>query len=152
MDSQLMAQTWLTFCLLGGTLGVVGQMIRVVAGLKKAGDEAAAENRTLKEDFDSGRLVRSLMIGGVAGVVAILSTLSPTADYGVKDLMAIVAAGYAGADFIEAFASRAMPSAQRVETAVQSSSAQAVTGPAGGPVPQVLAAQPAAPAADGALG
>jgi hypothetical protein len=99
--------SWLQLIAFGGIAGSLGQMVRVVAGLKKATEEADAKGETLKENYDNGRLIRSLMIGAVAGILAVASTVGVTA--GVVEpitrevFLAIVAAGYAGTDFIEAF-------------------------------------------------
>ena len=98
---------WLQLMAFGGIAGTLGQMIRVVAGLKKATEEAGAIGETMSENMDNGRLIRSLMIGAVAGILAVASTVDVTA--GIVEpitrevFLGIVAAGYAGTDFIEAF-------------------------------------------------
>lgn len=86
---------------------MAGQLIRVVIGLKKANDEATAENKTIKETFDTSRLVISILIGFVAGVLAMVSLTTFKDDFlktdTKKTIMALIAAGYAGTDFIEGF-------------------------------------------------
>jgi len=80
---------------LGGVLGIIGQGIRVIIGLGKA------EPDTLPQP---GRLLYSLFIGLIAGALAMLvKTTKPEGKIIIdKELiLAIIAAGYAGADFIE---------------------------------------------------
>lgn len=83
----------------GGLLGMLGQSLRAIAGLKKAKQDAEA--------FDTSRLLVSLLIGFTAGALTLLAmdVRQPT-----KELwFSIVAAGYAGTDAIEAFAMRYLP-------------------------------------------
>ena len=90
--------------LLGAVLGMVGQGARVIVGLKKAADKAAAGRRTLKDDFSTSTLVVSLLIGAVAGVLAILGAIGIESELMSREsMMAVIASGYAGADFIEGF-------------------------------------------------
>ena len=97
--------------LAGGLLGMLGQGARVVAGLKKSSDGAAAVGQSLKDVFDGGALMRSLLIGFIAGALALLAAgpSGPLArlDHGM--IMAIIASGYAGTDFIEAFIKKNLP-------------------------------------------
>ena len=106
--------SWLQLMAFGGIAGILGQMIRIVAGLKKANEEAEAKGETMSKNMDNGRMIRSLMIGAVAGILAIISTVSFIAPTVAEPLaqvapvtrevfLAIIAAGYAGTDFIEAF-------------------------------------------------
>jgi hypothetical protein len=94
--------------LAGGLLGMLGQGARVVAGLKKSSDSASANGQTLADVFDGRALMTSLLIGFVAGAIALLAAgpAGPvtTIDHGL--VMAVITSGYAGADFIEAFISR----------------------------------------------
>lgn len=89
---------FLMIILLGGLLGMVGQLLRVVIGIKKALDKG--------QEMDYKRLILSLFlsfaIGMVAGVLAALNVLgSETIDK--TTVVAFLAAGYAGTDFIEGF-------------------------------------------------
>lgn len=101
------ASQWLDVLLLGGFAGMMGQVLRVVVGLKKAGEAASARGATLGEDLEPWRLVVSLVIGGAAGAVAALTTLDlADTKASMQQVMAFLAAGYAGADFIEGFVSK----------------------------------------------
>ena len=98
----------LTSLLLGGLMGMVGQGIRAIAGLKKMNDDAQNQNVSSQDLFMASRLVVSLIIGFIAGVIAAstmltqIEALNPTGNVSV--LFGIAAAGYAGTDFIEALA------------------------------------------------
>lgn len=52
----------LIFVLLGVTLGVIGQLIRVVVGIKKTYDEAARQNRDFYKLFKKDQLFLSIGI------------------------------------------------------------------------------------------
>ena len=56
--------------LFGGLLGVLGQMIRVVIGLKKLYEDAAAQHVTFGSLFRPSQLMISLLIGFTAGALA----------------------------------------------------------------------------------
>ena len=108
-----MEQQLLFGCLLAIVLGVFGQSLRAVAGLKKQADEAAAANKTLSEMFDWKTLIVSLFIGAVAGVAGYLGLKfgsTEGADFTKgSTILGVISAGYAGADFIEAFAKKYLP-------------------------------------------
>lgn len=88
---------------LGALLGAVGQVLRSIAGLKK-----------LKEDptgkFDPMQFLMSVIIGAAAGVIAMvtLEMTSANAQMATQDIITVIAAGYTGADFIEAFITKNM--------------------------------------------
>lgn len=92
--------TVLAFIALGGLLGAIGQGVRAVVGIKKMLDAGTMD------DFRWPILGVSLLIGFVAGALAMIgldvigSALTKTAMLGV------VGAGYVGADFIEGFMRR----------------------------------------------
>jgi len=90
-------QQYLILILLGGILGTVGQLLRVIIGLKKAADS----NQAIDYKRTSFSLVLSFAIGGVAGVLASLSAGDIAFDK--STMMAFLSAGYAGTDFIEGF-------------------------------------------------
>jgi hypothetical protein len=94
--------------LLGGLMGMVGQGIRAVAGLKKLNDDAQTKGASSQDLFIASRLVVSLLIGFIAGVIAAisvgLSKLIEIDPSNIGTLLGIAAAGYAGTDFIEALA------------------------------------------------
>jgi hypothetical protein len=94
--------------LLAAFLGAVGQLIRIVAGLKKASDTANANNQTLRSNFDGKRLLVSLgvsvAVGALAGLLAAFQAKTP---WDKSVMLSILGAGYSGSDFIEAFMKRA---------------------------------------------
>lgn len=92
--------------LLGGLLGLLGQGIRMAIGLKKLSDANAQTNN--KEDLNGGRLMVSLFIGFLAGALYVLvNGFSDQPDVqdgeyiGNQFVFTVIAAGYAGSDFIE---------------------------------------------------
>lgn len=90
-----------TFILLGAFLGMAGQVARMVVGLKKKHDEGN------KDWFDTKKLVISIILGGVAGILGAISLLGETV--GKQTLLTLIAVGYAGADFIEGFMQKNLP-------------------------------------------
>ena len=103
--------------LLGGILGTVGQGLRIIVGMKKLNDKAKdAGNEKVGPLVDTSRMVISLLIGFCAGILAVLSTSSFSPDYfkgaNIKqNLLTIIAAGYAGTDFIEGLINKFLPKA-----------------------------------------
>jgi len=98
------AVEWLPVLTLGALLGAVGQVIRTIAGLKKLKDDPLAR-------FDPMQLVMSIVIGAAAGVIAMVTlgvSDSPGASMSTQDIITVIASGYTGADFIEAFITRSM--------------------------------------------
>lgn len=92
--------------LLGGLLGLLGQGIRMAIGLKKLSDANAQTSN--KEDLNGGRLMVSLFIGFLAGALYVLvNGFSDQPDVqngeyiGNQFVFTVIAAGYAGSDFIE---------------------------------------------------
>jgi hypothetical protein len=53
--------------LLAGLLGMVGQGVRAVVGLKKLNEDAAAQGVSSADLFIAARLIVSLLIGFIAG-------------------------------------------------------------------------------------
>ncbi|WP_457324472.1 hypothetical protein [Roseateles sp. P5_E11] len=107
------AGTLLAGCGLSAVLGAFGQGMRAVGGLKKQFDEAHEKGKKLADVFEGVVFAFSLFVGVVAGVAAYLGMI-----YGSKDgvdwdkgtsVLGIIAAGYAGADFIESFAKKYLP-------------------------------------------
>jgi putative chitinase len=109
MDSQHL----LFGILLGGLLGFSGQVIRVVVGMKKMYDktrDTTTPSAPEQKSFETQRLVISLIIGFVAGVLAALALNIKDVPNVTKEMASgIIAAGYAGADFIEGFMRKADP-------------------------------------------
>lgn len=105
------ADEWVLQLLLGGFLGLIGQGIRVVTGLKKVHDQAAAEGKAFGELFEPSQLLISLLIGFIAGAVAVVS-MNPAGTGGAigrQTIITLLGAGYAGADFVEGFMKKYLP-------------------------------------------
>ncbi|MCW4469604.1 hypothetical protein OGH69_11550 [Flavobacterium sp. MFBS3-15] len=106
METTFTSAQLINALLIGGTLGIIGQGIRIIIGLKKLDEsrsqaQADANGTVVKEVFTSNRLLISIFFGFVAGTLAAL--VKPPADkgYTTELIMALIASGYAGADFIE---------------------------------------------------
>lgn len=94
--------------LAGGLLGMLGQGVRAVAGIRKPNDAANALGKTFGDLFSASRLLLSLFIGFTAGALAVLLS-GLDAKLQARDtsaFIAIIAAGYAGTHFIDAFLSK----------------------------------------------
>jgi hypothetical protein len=106
------------YVILGIILGAVGQGARAIIGVKKAADEAAAKCLTRVDAwFDMKRLAFSLIIGGIAGCLAAILLIETPVDKEL--LLGLVAAGYAGTDFIEGLMSKYTPPTKSVCTEVK---------------------------------
>lgn len=91
----------------GGLLGSLGQGVRIIVGLKKLNEENSTKNADNKEavEFSANRLILSIFVGFIAGAIGILikASLSTNINYKAEAIVAIIAIGYSGADFIEGF-------------------------------------------------
>jgi predicted chitinase len=130
--------------LLCGLLGVLGQGVRAIVGLKNAGS-LNSTTPTEQAEFSLAYLVLSLMIGFIAGILAGIAlnlenviTVDPS---NWKLLLGIAGSGYVGADFIENTMSVVIPGTRRAETKAP---------PPPAPVPPRPAIVPPAPPHDGA--
>lgn len=105
----------LAYIITGGLLGLLGQIARVVIGLKGMSDDAKALNLSPNDLFEAGRLITSCLIGFAVGIAAALISLKGVdltktlALPGWQTLLGWVAAGYAGTDFLEGFISQYLP-------------------------------------------
>jgi hypothetical protein len=99
--------------ILGIILGVLGQGIRVIVGLKKMSEESNSTNK----NFDIKRLILSLGIGGVAGGLGAIILLDQKLDKEL--LLTFVATGYAGTDFIEGVLKTQLQKLPELTTKVQ---------------------------------
>ena len=63
---------WITGLLLGGLLGMLGQGIRIIVGLKKLNDAASAQGVAFGSMFQGSRLGLSMLIGFIAGGLAVI--------------------------------------------------------------------------------
>jgi hypothetical protein len=95
------------YIVLGVILGAIGQGARAVIGIKKAADEAAALEKKIDEWFDWKRFLFSIVIGAIAGCLAAILLLE--APVNQELMLGLVAAGYAGTDFIEGLISKYTP-------------------------------------------
>ena len=98
----------------GIVAGTFGQGLRVIVGLKKASDEAAAGGSTLRnEGLDVSRLILSLFIGAIAGGIGIFTvtgfSASSLTNITAEMFFGVVGIGYAGTDFIEGFVRTQLP-------------------------------------------
>lgn len=109
MDVQVV----LSYVILGGILGAVGQGIRVTVGIKKRQEEAGRLGKKWEELLEPKQLLASLIIaltiGGMAGVLGAIELLG--SELTKECLISIIAIGYAGTDFIEGFMNTRTPTA-----------------------------------------
>ena len=103
------AENWLLSLALGAFAGAVGQLVRMIAGVAKASrtgqpaDKAATPPATL---------LVGIFVGAAAGALAAVTILSDPQSLTKVDgktILALIASGYAGTDFIEGFAGRYFP-------------------------------------------
>ncbi|GAB4027865.1 hypothetical protein [Spirosoma koreense] len=94
--------------LLGGILGLLGQGIRVLAGLKKLSESKKVAG---EDSFDTRRLIVSLLLGFIAGGIGVLTLLSDDGSLKLtRDaLLTLIGIGYAGVDFLESFLTKYIP-------------------------------------------
>src|SRR5580693_1273809 len=91
----------------GGLLGTLGQGIRIAVGLKKLNESntASAIQNTPTEDFSTSRLMISILVGFVAGALALVlkgsDFIDEKSNFKSDAIITIIAIGYSGADFIE---------------------------------------------------
>lgn len=111
LSAQIRIVEWLMIILLGGVMGMIGQGIRTVVGLKKLQDSISQTGQSFRDSFETNRLTVSLLIGFIAGALAAI-TLVRGDTVQVELLMGLLAAGYAGTDFIEGFARKYLPAGQ----------------------------------------
>ncbi len=100
----------LTTVLVCGLLGLIGQGVRAVIGISNLKDAGSATQQT---SFNASYLLISLVIGFIAGVLAGLGLglLDPDAAVPEKTtILGLIAAGYAGTDFIESTFAKLLPS------------------------------------------
>jgi predicted chitinase len=139
--------------LLCGILGVLGQGVRAIVGLKNAG---SLNSTTPGEQavFSLAYLALSLMIGFIAGVLAgialNLETIITVDPGNWKLLVGIAGSGYIGADFIENAMSVVIPGTR--PTQAKKAPPPAVGPPTAAPLPPRVwrKARPPAPQTEGA--
>jgi hypothetical protein len=109
MDHTLSAYGWLQLIGLGGLMGAIGQGARTIVGLKKLNDAASGTTASVADLLAMNKLIISLALGFIAGALAAAGANLDLAKISAPQILALAAAGYAGADFIEGFMQRAMP-------------------------------------------
>lgn len=100
---------WLLLLGFGGLTGLIGQAIRLVLGIHK--QLVAAPGASLALGADMPRIIVMLLIGGVAGALASIVIVGDVTRIASEQALALIAAGYAGADFVEGIVARAIPPA-----------------------------------------
>jgi len=100
----------LIMILLGALLGMIGQSIRIVAGLKKLSAKSSDKD-DFNEKFDLKQLVLSLLYAAIIGFIsgALLAVENIEVVWDKSTILAMIGAGYAGVDFLEGFLARQMP-------------------------------------------
>ena len=106
-----MLYEWINIIVLGALLGAAGQGARGIVGWKKISDEAQQLQTHPSKIFRPSRMVVSIVVGAVAGMLAAVSLIDDPVAY-QKNLspdqfkqfvLVLVGIGYAGTDFIEGF-------------------------------------------------
>jgi predicted chitinase len=131
----------LSALVLFGLMGLLGQGIRAVVGLKSAA-ALAAGIPTQQSEFNAAYFGLSLMIGFIAGVLAGIGLMVASADLKImmanldfKTLLGVAAAGYAGADFVENAFTRLIPGIGTTPTTAPGAVAPAPMPPTPGALP-----------------
>jgi uncharacterized membrane protein YeaQ/YmgE (transglycosylase-associated protein family) len=97
---------WLQVLCIGALAGAVGQLVRAVSGLAKS-NRARAGSADGGQGFDPATLVISLVVGATAGALAAVAMQDQLGgNVQTPTILGLMAAGYAGADFIEGFAGK----------------------------------------------
>lgn len=103
---------WFNLIAFAALIGAGGQGARMIVGLKKVNDASSAQAAAglpVTDMVVASKLLVSLAIGAIAGGIAAATTMDPRAGLTGDQIAGLAAAGYAGADFIEGFMSRALP-------------------------------------------
>lgn len=109
MTATFDATTWMQLLGLGAMMGALGQAIRSIVGLKKLNDAVSNSTASVSDVIEPSRLVTSLVIGAIAGSLASVSLITDVHAIASAQIVALLGAGYSGADFIEGFMSRVTP-------------------------------------------
>lgn len=101
----------LSIILLGALLGITGQGVRIAIGLKKLNDSSESKEH-YDSQFDSKKLIVTIIYGVIVGMVGGIFMAVDSLDkvWDKSTILAIIAAGYAGVDFIEGFINKKLPS------------------------------------------
>jgi membrane-bound ClpP family serine protease len=100
--------------LLAGVLGIGGQILRIVIGIKKLNENAKQQGLSTNDVFVTSKMVVSIMIGFIAGILAWVVATKWEADFfkNKQTILGVIAAGYSGTDFIEGIMSKYLPKKQ----------------------------------------
>ena len=112
MVSAFPIADWFNLIGFAALIGAGGQGARMIVGLKKVNDAKSAEVAAgvpVTDMIDASKLLVSLAIGAIAGGIAAATTMDPRGGLTGDQIAGLAAAGYAGADFIEGFMTRAVP-------------------------------------------
>ena len=109
MVDHISAYEWLQLLGLGGLVGALGQGARMIVGMKKLYDSVSGTDNSVKDLMELNKLLVSMLIGFIAGALAAAGAISDVSKVSMEQILALAAAGYAGADFIEGFMQRALP-------------------------------------------
>lgn len=95
----------------GALLGLGGQAIRMLIGLKKQNEKAKLSNppMTIGQWFDGKKLAVSFILGATAGILAAVTQYASDVTITKDLMMGFVAAGYGGTDFLEGLMSKWLP-------------------------------------------
>lgn len=105
----------LEMLVIGALMGMLGQGIRAVAGLKSMSDDAKSLGLSPNDLFEAGRLITSFLIGALIGLASAVAYFLKNqgkipADTDWATLLPMwAAAAYAGTDFLESFISQYLP-------------------------------------------
>lgn len=98
------ASQWISVIGLGMLVGATGQLIRAVSGIAKINREQTKGSKRAEDNWNNRTFLLCLLIGATAGAVAAIAMSSNlNASISSSSVIAILGAGYAGADFIEGF-------------------------------------------------
>lgn len=91
----------------GIVLGAIGQLIRMVVGIKKELDQSPGQ----KWDWFNARrfwvsLAIGTAVGAIAGIFGVITLIDGEPTLTRENLIGLIAVGYSGTDFIEGFMSR----------------------------------------------
>jgi hypothetical protein len=105
--------TFVSNLLFGGLLGIIGQSIRVIVGLKKTYSLSLQTGQKFASVFDGRQLLVSLFIGFISGALGIITMINfknnQTEIITKEFVVGLVAIGYSGTDFIEGVIKKNLP-------------------------------------------
>jgi hypothetical protein len=107
-STALPATTWLVIFAVGALTGMIGQVIRQIASLKKIIDDHPGQPLNLVLDYT--RVKINLLIGAAAGILGLISLgVDSKLELDASTIVSLIGIGYAGTDFIESFMRKAQP-------------------------------------------